>query len=84
VSGADQLRAWTPPGGGFVKVFCATCGSALWSEAPDDPELRGIRLGTFDADPGIRPAYRQFLASAAAWEAVPDDGLAHFDGSRSA
>lgn len=83
VSGEEHLRAWTPPDHGFVKVFCGTCGSALWSEAPGDPEARGIRLGTLDGDPGIRPAYRQFLASAAPWEAVPDDGLAHFDGPRS-
>lgn len=83
VSGEEHLRSWTPPDNGFVKVFCGTCGSALWSEAPDDPERRGIRLGTFDEDPGVRPAYRQFLASAAAWETVPEDGLEHFDGPRS-
>jgi hypothetical protein len=34
-----------------------------------------IRMGTFDDDPGIRPDVRQFTAYAAAWEAIPDDGL---------
>jgi hypothetical protein len=34
-----------------------------------------IRLGTFDGDPGIRPSVRQFVAYAASWEAIADDGL---------
>jgi hypothetical protein len=41
-----------------------------------------VRLGALDTDPGVRPAYRQYLASAAAWEAVPDDGLLHFQERR--
>jgi hypothetical protein len=81
VSGAEQLRTWTPPDG-YAKVFCATCGSQLWSQAPDDPEVRAVRLGTFDGDPGIRPTDRQWLDSAASWEPVPDDGLARHDGPR--
>lgn len=32
-------------------------------------------MGSFDADPGIRPSVRQFVAYAAAWEPIPDDGL---------
>jgi hypothetical protein len=82
LSGAEHLKAYRPQDG-FSKIFCSACGSSLWSEAPDDAEVRSIRLGTFDGDPGIRPEYRQFLASAAAWEPVPDDGLAHFDDWRS-
>jgi hypothetical protein len=31
-------------------------------------------MGTFDTDPGIRPSVRAFVADAAAWEAIPDDG----------
>ena len=34
-----------------------------------------VRLGTFDGDPGIRPRLRQFVAYAAPWEPLPDDGL---------
>jgi hypothetical protein len=34
-----------------------------------------IRMGAFDVDPGIRPTVRQFVAYAAAWEAIPEDGL---------
>ena len=38
----------------------------------------GIRLGAFDGDPGIRPSLRQFVAYAAPWEPIPDDGLARY------
>jgi hypothetical protein len=37
-----------------------------------------IRLGAFDHDPGVRPAYRQYVAYAAPWESIPDDGLPRY------
>jgi hypothetical protein len=76
VSGEEQLRAWRPAGGA-EKWFCGECGSALFSRAGEDPERVGIRLGALDGDPGIRPSLRQFVAYAAPWEPIPDDGLAH-------
>ena len=36
----------------------------------------GIRMAAFDGDPGVRPSSRQFVAYAAVWEPIPDDGLA--------
>jgi hypothetical protein len=45
------------------------------SRDPGDHERMSIRMGTFDADPGIRPSVRQFIAYAASWEEIPDDGL---------
>jgi hypothetical protein len=80
-SGEELLRAYKPPTG-FAKIFCSACGSALWSQNPDDPDVMAVRLGAFDRDPGIRPEYRQYVAYAASWEAVPDDGLPHFPEAR--
>ena len=74
VSGDEHLRAWRPADGA-EKWFCGDCGSALYSRDPNDPERIGVRLGAFDSDPGIRPSLRQFVAYAAPWEAIPDDGL---------
>jgi hypothetical protein len=79
-SGEELVRAYEPPDG-FAKAFCSACGSALWSRAPGG-EAWGIRLGAFDADPGIRPTYRQFVAYAAPWEPLPDDGLERFPEGR--
>jgi hypothetical protein len=80
-SGEHELRSFLPPDG-FAKVFCGACGSALWSEHPDDPEIRSVRLGTFDVDPGVRPTSRQYVDFAAPWEPIPDDGLPRFPGPR--
>ena len=80
--GGDVLAAYEPGGDGFAKFFCSRCGSALWSRHPEHHEVISIRLGAFDGDPGIRPTYRQYVAYAAAWEPVPDDGLERFPEGR--
>ncbi len=72
--GEDAIKGFTPEGG-FTKVFCGECGSHLLSRDPDDHDQVSIRLGAFDADPGIRPSLRQHTANAAPWEPIPDDGL---------
>jgi len=77
LSGEELITDYRPPDG-FVKVFCRVCGSALWSRHPENPEVIAIRLGTFDGDPGVRPSWRQFVAYAVPWEALPDDGLPRF------
>jgi hypothetical protein len=82
VSGARLVRAYDPGDGGFHKLFCSKCGASLFSRSPDDPNVMSVRFGALDRDPGVRPAYRQFVAYAATWEAVPDDGLPHYPDSR--
>ncbi len=77
VSGAERLRGWAPPGG-LEKVFCSVCGSAVLARDRDSGEIRVVRLGAIDGDPGIRPGARQFVADAAPWEPIPDDGLPRF------
>jgi hypothetical protein len=81
LSGEELIRAYEPDDG-FAKVFCSACGSSLWSRSQQDPDVVSIRLGAFDADPGIRPTYRQFVAYAAPWEPIPDDGLERFPENR--
>jgi hypothetical protein len=82
LSGDELIRAYEPPDG-FAKHFCSACGSALWSRSPDDPEIVSVRLGAFDGDPGIRPSARTFVAFAAPWEPIPDDGLPRYPEKRS-
>jgi hypothetical protein len=80
-SGEELIRSYVPDQG-FAKVFCSACGSALWSRHPEDPDFISVRLGAFDDDPGIRPEYRQFVAYAAVWEEIPDDGLPRYPEGR--
>jgi hypothetical protein len=82
LQGEELVRTWIPPENGWGKAFCSNCGSALWSHDREDPELRGVRMGAFDQDPGVRPEHRQFTDSAAVWEPIPDDGLPRFGGRR--
>jgi hypothetical protein len=83
LQGREQLRSFKPETG-VPKHFCSVCGSALFSADPFSDDQVVLRLGTLDRDPGIRPSYRQFVDSAAAWEAIPDDGLPRFARSASA
>lgn len=82
-AGAELVRAWKPEGGS-EKHFCGECGSALFSRNPKDPAQVGVRLGSFDGDPGVRPSLRQFVDFAAPWEPIPDDGLPRYGGRRPA
>jgi hypothetical protein len=37
-----------------------------------------VRMSAFDGDPGVRPSSRTYVAYAASWESIPDDGLERF------
>jgi hypothetical protein len=78
VAGEELLSRWDPPDG-FGKIFCSACGSALFGQAPGSDEISLVRMGVIDGDPGIRMQGRQFVAYAAVWEPIPDDGLPCFD-----
>ncbi len=79
VKGEELLKAWRHPDGGFEKCFCRECGSHLFSRNPEDHSQMNVRMGALDGDPGVRPSWRAYVAYAAAWEPVPDDGLPRFD-----
>ncbi len=81
LSGEHLVKGWRHPDGGFEKCFCSECGSHLFSRSPDGTQM-SIRLSAFDGDPGVRPSLRQFVAYAAPWEPIPDDGLERFDDAR--
>ncbi len=78
-SGDDVIRRWNA-GDGNDKAFCSVCGSALFSQNPNAPDVLFVRMGSFDCDPGVRPGARVHVASAAVWEPIPDDGLIRFPG----
>jgi hypothetical protein len=78
-AGEEHMRAWAPEGG-FDKVFCGECGSALLARDPESGEAVFVRLGAIEGDPGVRPSAHMFVANAAPWEPVPDDGLPRYEG----
>jgi hypothetical protein len=74
LQGEELVKCWRHPDGGWEKCFCGECGAQLFSRSPDRSRM-SVRFGAFDGDPGVRPSWRQFVAYAAPWEAIPDDGL---------
>ena len=85
LQGDELVKCWRHPEGGFEKCFCRECGAHLFSRNPDDPFQMAVRMGAFDTDPGIRLTWRQFVAYAAPWEPIPDDGIERFaESSRAA
>ncbi len=78
VAGEEVVRAYRPANG-FEKLFCGECGASLFARNPADASQMSVRLGAFDGDPGVRPSWRAYVAYAAPWEPIPDDGLERFD-----
>ena len=78
IAGADLIGRWTPTDGPH-KQFCTQCGSAIFGVSQEDPKITYVRLGSIEGDPGVKPIARQFVAYAASWEDIPDDGLPRFD-----
>lgn len=77
VEGVEHLATYVPKDGAS-KSYCRKCGGHLFSN--DGDHVVAVRMGAFDDDPGVRPDRRQWLASAPAWDAIPEDGLARYDG----
>jgi hypothetical protein len=76
--------AHVKPEDGGEKRFCGDCGSAPFGTNPSHADPIGIRMGTFDQDPAVRPTARQFVSSAAPWAPIPKDGLRRHEQSRHA
>jgi hypothetical protein len=78
IRGDGDVCTWNPGDGGWVKAYCGSCGSQVYTSHPDNPELVAVRMGALDGDPGVRPSAHQFTRYAAVWEPIPDDGLPRF------
>ncbi len=84
LSGEELVTWWRHEDGGFEKAFCRSCGGHLFSRNPDDHAQLAVRMSAFDSDPGVRPSFRQWVAFAAPWEPIPDDGLPRYPERRPA
>ncbi len=70
-SGADLVSEYESSPGKF-RAFCRRCGSPVYSRRTDEPELRRIRLGTVDDDPGRRPLGHVWVSAKAPWYTIHD------------
>jgi hypothetical protein len=76
--GREQIRTYAPETG-FHKHFCGRCGSQLFAVDAESGDVRGVRFGTLDDPPDLPVLAHQFVAYAAPWHPLPDDGAPRFD-----
>jgi hypothetical protein len=76
--GRDHLRTYAPETS-FHKQFCARCGSQLFTIDPETGDVFAVRFGTLDDPPDLPVLGHQFVAYAAPWHPLPDDGAPRFD-----
>ena len=81
LQGQDLLREYRAVPA-KARVFCARCGSPLYSARDDLPAVKRLRLGTVDTDFTCANAYHIHVASKAAWETIAD-GLPQHAAARS-
>src|SRR3954470_11713046 len=77
-AGHDDLRTYAPAAG-FHKQLCARCGSQLFTVRPDDRDVHAVRLGAPLDPPALPVLGHQFVAYAALWHRLPDDGAPRFE-----
>jgi len=58
---------------GKRRHFCSRCGSPIFSASEAMPQLRSVRSGTLDVDPGLRPSSHVFVDSKSPWFEIWDD-----------
>jgi hypothetical protein len=78
LEGEDLLQTFQPPEGSS-KTFCLACGSNLFGGGWPDSPVASVRATTFDDPFEARPSAHIFVGSVAAWESLPDDGLARHE-----
>ncbi|MBA2550592.1 MAG: GFA family protein [Nocardioidaceae bacterium] len=84
VNAPDSVRWFTVAGDGPRprRGFCPTCGTSLFWDAPERPTI-GITAGTLDQPTGLQSAGHVYVAQAADYELLVDDGLPHRAGAAS-
>jgi len=71
LQGADLLKSYEASPG-KRRAFCVVCGSPIYSSKDREPAALGLRMGTLDTPPDVRPQAHQFVASKAAWNLIQD------------
>lgn len=55
------------------RVFCSNCGSPIFSQRSDFPEIIRLRVGTITGGKIPSPGYQIFCESLAEWFVINDD-----------
>jgi hypothetical protein len=72
LSGADRLKAYESSPG-KERVFCADCGSPIFSRLKARPDVVRLRAGTLDEPVATEVGFHFHTASKAGWWPITDD-----------
>lgn len=56
-----------------ARVFCAECGSPLYSSRDDLPDVKRLRVGTLDTSVQPSKQYHAFVSKKASWYRISDE-----------
>ena len=70
-AGEESLKSFESSPG-KQRVFCAECGSAIYSKTEKLPGVLRIRAGTIDGNLATRPAAHNFYSDKANWFEITD------------
>ena len=76
VTGESNVTRYKTENG--YRCFCSTCGSPVWSEIAEFPDLLGIPYGVLDDDTVPKPELQVWVKSKVPWCDIADD-LPGFD-----
>lgn len=54
------------------RVFCKTCGSPVWSERLDKPDVVRLRVGLINEEISTQVSSHAYVASKASWHIIGD------------
>jgi len=65
----------------LIRSFCGDCGSPLFSQRKEMPEMKVVKAGTLDDKRGLKPTMDIWTTSATGW--IPDNpATEHFEKGR--
>lgn len=82
LSGEDRLKAYESSPG-KERVFCADCGSPIFSRLKSKPEVVRLRAGALNEPVETKLAFHFYTASKASWWPI-SDGLPQYPHERPA
>jgi hypothetical protein len=71
LAGEDEITNYRSSGRGR-RPFCGNCGSVAPVVLPNWPDIVFVPAGNLEEDPGVRPSFHMFAASAPAWFPITD------------
>lgn len=77
IAGRELIKAYSSSPG-KNRNFCANCGSPLYSEYLDEPDMVFLRVGTLDDNSELSACAHIYAASKASWYDIRD-GLPRHD-----